>query len=77
MFLPQRPYMVLGNLRDQMTYPHLNKIDEPELDAQLTRILQDLDMKHVLDRVGSFEVVLNWEDVLSLGSTTRRSFTHV
>jgi ABC-type uncharacterized transport system fused permease/ATPase subunit len=58
--------MVLGNLRDQMTYPHFRK-GSPSLDKELTELLDQMDLKHVINRVGGFDARLNWEDVLSLG----------
>jgi ATP-binding cassette subfamily D (ALD) long-chain fatty acid import protein len=70
-FLPQRPYMVLGNLRDQITYPYFQK-GTTILDNELTELLEQLGLKHVLTRVGTFEARFPWEDILSLGIKSRK-----
>jgi putative ATP-binding cassette transporter len=73
-FLPQRPYMLLGSLRDQMIYPRLeNDISE----ENLRQILETVRLKDLPERVGGFEVVLDWADVLSLGEQQRLAFARL
>jgi len=73
-FLPQRPYMLLGSLRDQMIYPRL-EIDISEED--LRQILETVRLKDLPERVGGFDVVLDWADVLSLGEQQRLAFARL
>ena len=73
-FLPQKPYMLLGTLRAQLLYPRLEReIREEELrDALVTVHLADL-----VERVGGFDVELDWADVLSLGEQQRLAFARL
>lgn len=74
LFLPQRPYMILGSLRDQLLYPNTsNEVDEKTLREVLTQVnLADLP-----DRVGGFDAVLDWADILSLGEQQRLAFARL
>ena len=73
-FLPQRPYMLLGSLRDQLLYPRLQReISE----ADLRSILHTVNLPDLPERVGGFDVELNWDDVLSLGEQQRLAFSRL
>jgi len=73
-FLPQRPYMLLGSLREQLIYPQLAKeITEAELQV----ILKTVRLEDLPARVGGFEVELDWADVLSLGEQQRLAFARL
>ncbi len=73
LFLPQRPYMILGSLRQQLLYPHqLNKADE-----QLLQILQQVGLIKLIERSGSLEAVEDWSKVLSLGEQQRLAFARL
>ena len=74
LFLPQRPYMILGSLRSQLLYPHTSKeIDENELHSALELVnLGDLP-----DRVGGFDIDLEWADILSIGEQQRLAFARL
>jgi vitamin B12/bleomycin/antimicrobial peptide transport system ATP-binding/permease protein len=74
LFLPQRPYMILGSLRDQLLYPNTSSaVDEKTLREVLTQVnLADLP-----DRVGGFDAVLDWADILSLGEQQRLAFARL
>jgi putative ATP-binding cassette transporter len=73
-FLPQRPYMLLGSLREQLVYPRLeNQISE----ADLQQVLRTVNLEDLPERVGGFEVELDWADVLSLGEQQRLAFARL
>jgi putative ATP-binding cassette transporter len=74
LFLPQRPYMVLGTLRDQLLYPNTQaEVTEEELKQVLKQVnLSDLD-----ERFGGFEVEKDWGSVLSLGEQQRVTFARL
>lgn len=75
MFLPQRPYMVPGNLREQICYPGL---PEAVTDEQLTEVLASVNLSEIVDRVeGDFGKVVDWTNVLSLGEQQRLSFARL
>lgn len=73
-FLPQRPYMLLGTLRDQLVYPRL----ENEISAtDLQKVLETVRLEDLPQRVGGFEAELDWDDVLSLGEQQRLAFARL
>ena len=73
-FLPQKPYMLLGSLKDQLLYPRLDRqIPEEQIrDALKTVRLEDL-----IERVGGLDVEMDWADVLSLGEQQRLAFARL
>ncbi|MGK7921630.1 MAG: ABC transporter ATP-binding protein/permease [Trichodesmium sp.] len=74
LFLPQRPYMILGTLREQLLYPKVNhEFDE----CKLRKILKVVNLEDLPDRLGGFDVELQWENVLSLGEQQRLAFARV
>jgi putative ATP-binding cassette transporter len=73
-FLPQRPYMVLGTLREQLAYPHdAGRYTVAELEDALIRC----GLPKLLSRVGGLDADLQWEDVLSLGEQQRLAFARL
>jgi putative ATP-binding cassette transporter len=73
MFLPQRPYMILGSLRDQLTYPRANEAS----DEQLHEILRGVNLSNLCARFGSLDTEMNWADVLSPGEQQRLAFARL
>jgi putative ATP-binding cassette transporter len=73
-FLPQRPYMLLGTLKDQLLYPDPGRrIPEDELH----RVLKEVNLADLPQRVGGFDSELDWSDVLSLGEQQRLAFARL
>ncbi|MBD1921905.1 ABC transporter ATP-binding protein/permease [Microcoleus sp. FACHB-831] len=74
LFLPQRPYMVLGTLRDQLLYPntHLEVDDE-----HLKQVLEQVNLAGLDERFGGFDADQDWADVLSLGEQQRLTFARL
>jgi vitamin B12/bleomycin/antimicrobial peptide transport system ATP-binding/permease protein len=69
MFLPQRPYMVEGCLRDQLLYPYPDRGAD---DDQIREIIAQVNLADVLDRVdGDLDRILEWGNMLSLGEQQR------
>ncbi|MCL1467475.1 ABC transporter ATP-binding protein/permease [Argonema galeatum] len=74
LFLPQRPYMILGTLRNQLIYPS----NESQLnDDQLRRVLEQVGLPNLVERFGSLDVEQDWSDVLSLGEQQRVAFARL
>ncbi|MEM9767999.1 MAG: ABC transporter ATP-binding protein/permease [Cyanobacteria bacterium P01_D01_bin.71] len=74
LFLPQKPYMVLGTLRQQLLYPY----SHAEItDEQLHTVLKDVNLADLAQRFDGFDTVADWGDVLSLGEQQRLSFARV
>lgn len=74
LFLPQKPYMVLGSLRQQILYPYTDTKIE---DEQLRRVLKEVNLPDLEDRFEGFDTIEEWSDVLSLGEQQRLSFARV
>ena len=74
LFLPQKPYMILGTLRQQMCYPNV----EAEVDDErLQQILQQVNLPDLAERFGGLEAEQDWGDVLSLGEQQRLTFARL
>ena len=73
-FLPQKPYMLLGSLRDQLLYPRLERVVGKE---ELREVLRSVRLEDLASRVGGFEATLDWADVLSLGEQQRLAFARL
>ncbi len=74
MFLPQRPYMVLGTLREQLVYPNTD-LDVTE--AELCDALKQVNLEELPERLGGFNAELDWADILSLGEQQRLAFARL
>lgn len=72
-YVPQRPYMTLGCLRDQLTYPHsgAEALRRGTTDAQLEEYLNLVCLGYLLEREGGLDAVADWLDVLSGGEKQR------
>ena len=74
LFLPQRPYMVMGTLRDQLLYPHTHVEVENQ---QLKQALEQVNLADLDERFGGFDAEQDWADVLSLGEQQRITFARL
>jgi putative ATP-binding cassette transporter len=74
LFLSQRPYMILGTLRDQMLYP---KMDGSVEDSHLRQILIQVNLPDLEQSHGGFNAEQNWSEVLSLGEQQRLIFARL
>jgi len=75
MFLPQRPYMVPGSLRDQLRYP---EHDCGADDGEIRKVVERVNLSDVLARVdGNLDQVIDWANVLSLGEQQRVAFARL
>ena len=73
-FLPQKPYMLLGSLRQQLLYPRLEReVDDQTLHAALAAVR----LPELARRAGGLDVELDWADVLSLGEQQRLAFARL
>ena len=74
LFLPQKPYMILGTLRSQLIYPH----DDLEIsEYHLNHALEAVNLGDLAQNSGGFEVEKDWEEILSLGEQQRLAFARI
>jgi ATP-binding cassette subfamily D (ALD) long-chain fatty acid import protein len=73
MFLPQRPYLSTGTLRDQVIYPHthMDMMEVGRRDQELHKILEDAKLDYLPEREGGWDTRKDWKDVLSGGEKQR------
>ncbi|MGJ5676010.1 MAG: ABC transporter ATP-binding protein/permease [Nostochopsis sp.] len=74
LFLPQRPYIILGTLREQLLYPQTN---HQMTDAELKDVLRQVNLENVQTKGGGFDAEVPWENILSLGEQQRLAFARL
>ena len=70
LFLPQRPYLVLGSLRRALSYPRTAAAS----DEEIARILKLVGMDHFAARLDDVD---DWSRILSLGEQQRLAFARI
>lgn len=72
-YIPQRPYLPPGNLRDQIIYPHskLQMLRKRVSDEDIKKVLKEVLLDYLIDREGGLDAVNDWNDVLSGGEKQR------
>ncbi|KAA8497386.1 ABC transporter D family member 2 [Porphyridium purpureum] len=73
-YVPQRPYLALGTLRDQIIYPlqwEQAQTKHLATDATMWRLLEEVHLLEVARRKGGLDVELDWSEVLSGGEKQR------
>ncbi|TGO68047.1 hypothetical protein BOTNAR_0031g00350 [Botryotinia narcissicola] len=79
MFLPQRPYLSVGTLRDQVIYPDgdVEMRSKGRRDLELKRILEEARLGYLPDREGGWDTRKEWKDVLSGGEKQRMAIARL
>ncbi len=74
LFIPQKPYMILGSLREQLCYPL-----QPERfsDAQLRHVLEEVRLPELVQRYPDLDIKQDWPRLLSLGEQQRLAFARL
>ncbi len=72
-YIPQRPYLSRGTLRQQIIYPDgvREMRDKGVTDSDLYRILSMVEIESIVDRSGGWDAEEEWRDVLSGGLQQR------
>jgi putative ATP-binding cassette transporter len=74
LFLPQHAYMIVGTLREQLSYPNLVRILS---DAEAREILTRVNLADLAVSCGGFDKTLDFEKNLSVGERQRLAFARV
>ena len=74
LFLPQRPYMVQGSLRNQLLYPQQ---ESSMTDAELLSMLVRVNLPDIASHFGGLDADPDWAKVLSVGEQQRVAFARV
>ncbi|MBU3698168.1 ABC transporter ATP-binding protein/permease [Dechloromonas sp.] len=74
LFLPQRPYMVQGTLREQLLYPnrHLGRSDD-----ELLEVMKQVNLPDLATNFDGLAAVQDWGKVLSVGEQQRVAFARI
>ncbi len=73
-FLPQRPYMILGSFRSQLLYGLPN---QGVSNAALVEVVQRVGLSETLKRIGGFNAIIDWPNFLSTGEQQRLAFARL
>ncbi len=74
LFIPQKPYMLLGSLREQLCYPtEVAKYS----DEHLTSVLNEVNLTTLIDRYPNLDIKQDWPRILSLGEQQRLAFARL
>lgn len=74
MFLPQRPYLPLGTLRQAILYPSPVEGTKDIDETALRRLMELTELSHFIDRL---DVTDDWSRIMSLGEQQRVAFLRV
>jgi len=74
LFIPQKPYMILGSLREQLCYPtEVSKFS----DDHLFSVLKEVNLNSILARYPDLDIKQDWPRILSLGEQQRLAFARL
>lgn len=73
-FLPQRPYLVLGTLRNQLLYSSKGR---GNVKRELEEVIELVGLGSTIDRVGGFDVQREWSSILSNGEQQKLAFARL
>ncbi|KUI57154.1 Peroxisomal long-chain fatty acid import protein 2 [Cytospora mali] len=79
MFLPQRVYLSVGTLRDQVIYPdgEADMRDKRKSEYDLKKVLDAARLGYLPDREGGWDTKKEWKDVLSGGEKQRMAIARL
>lgn len=79
-YVPQRPYLAMGTLRDNVTYPMTwgdALLKRGATDESINSLVKLVHLDDVVKRLGGLEAVHDWAEVLSGGQKQRLGFARL
>ncbi|KAG0239602.1 hypothetical protein BGW41_007600 [Actinomortierella wolfii] len=78
-YIPQRAYLSIGTLRDQVIYPHSREqmLAAGRTDEELMEILKHVHLAYIPDREGGWDTQKEWKDVFSGGEKQRMNLARL
>ncbi|KAJ0171186.1 hypothetical protein K1T71_013385 [Dendrolimus kikuchii] len=76
-YIPQRPYMSMGSLIDQVTYPSRVSSDDLAAEARASHILRLVRLDACANRHGGLRAVRDWRATLSGGEKQRMAMARM
>lgn len=79
-YVPQRPYLAMGTLRDNVTYPMTwgdALLKRGATDESISSLVELVHLGDVVKRLGGLEAVHDWAEVLSGGQKQRLGFARL
>lgn len=79
-YVPQRPYLAMGTLRDNVTYPMTwgdALLKRGATDESINALVELVHLGDVVKRLGGLEAVHDWAEVLSGGQKQRLGFARL
>ena len=74
LFIPQKPYMNLGSLREQLCYPlETNRFSDDHLQA----VLNEVNLSNLVERYPDLDIKQDWQRILSQGEQQRLAFARL
>ncbi|KAK9820297.1 hypothetical protein WJX72_008694 [[Myrmecia] bisecta] len=72
-YVPQRPYVTVGTLQDQLIYPLVRQEGQGDVipEERLRELLAAVDLESLAERPGGLDAVVDWGEHLSLGEQQR------
>eukprot|EP00923_Selenidium_pygospionis_P045972 GHVN01079357.1.p1 GENE.GHVN01079357.1~~GHVN01079357.1.p1 ORF type:complete len:519 (+),score=90.49 GHVN01079357.1:1598-3154(+) len=80
-YVPQRPYLPQGSLRDQVMYPSVSSTHDEltsEIDKEIKRLMEVVRLTYLVDRCPQgLDTHCHWDEVLSGGEKQRLAFARM
>ena len=74
LFIPQKPYMTLGSLREQLCYPlRTSRFSDDHLQA----VLKEVQLPNLIERYPDLDIKQDWQRILSQGEQQRLAFARL
>ncbi|MBC8128178.1 MAG: ABC transporter ATP-binding protein/permease, partial [Gloeobacteraceae cyanobacterium ES-bin-144] len=74
LFLPERPYLPPGTLRDVLLRTGMESVT---MDREITTVLRSLGLAEAVERAGGLSAAKDWDDVFSIGEQHMLSIARI